>query len=111
MHERAAVSETAQRLVEAAGGRPVTAVTLRLSPETDPGVVSDVWRSSTLDTPVANARLTCVIEDHGLACLECGNLYRGDKLTQCPRCGGNGLIIDLSPQVALADWETDQEPA
>jgi hydrogenase nickel incorporation protein HypA/HybF len=104
MHERALVSKTALDLLSLAGDLPVSKVTLATSPETSPEVVAQAWRSATDGTSVGAATLTCVVRDHGLQCLDCGARYRGDKLSSCPECEGNGLIVDPAPEVMLKDW-------
>jgi Zn finger protein HypA/HybF involved in hydrogenase expression len=108
MHERALVSKTAIELTSVTGLDRVSRVTLALSPETDAAVVEEAWRVVTSGTPVAAATLTCITQDHVLQCLECGAEYMGGKLSPCPSCGGNGLIIDPAPEVALDDWVVEE---
>lgn len=104
MHERAIVSRTALELESLAGSIPVTEVTLATAPDTPVEVVEEAWRSASAGTSFADAVLTCVVRDHGLQCLNCGANYRGDKLSVCPACHGNGLIVEPSPEVALVGW-------
>jgi len=107
MHERALVSTTAVELASVIGPDRVSGVTLALSPDTEPAVVEEAWRSATSGTPMAGAVLTCVIQDHGLQCLDCGAGFPGTKLTLCPECGGIGLIVDPAPEVTLDGWVTE----
>lgn len=104
MHERALISKTARDLELLAGTHSVFSVTLAHNPETSADVIVDAWRSVTAGTAVGDAELTCVVDEHGLCCLDCGRDYRGAKLSRCPHCGGNGLIVDSAPEVALKDW-------
>jgi hydrogenase nickel incorporation protein HypA/HybF len=104
MHERAHISKTVIELVSLADGRQVSQVTLGLGPGTDAAVVEQTWRSATAGTALAGASLVCVTRNHGLQCLDCGSEYEGSKLTPCPTCGGNGLIIDHAPVIALGEW-------
>jgi Zn finger protein HypA/HybF involved in hydrogenase expression len=108
MHERALVSKTAIELASVTALDRVSHVTLALSPETDAAVVEEAWRAVTSGTPVATATLTCVTRDHVLQCLECGVEYVGDKLSPCHSCGGNGLIVGPTPEVALHDWVIEE---
>ncbi|MDH3499181.1 MAG: hydrogenase maturation nickel metallochaperone HypA [Acidimicrobiia bacterium] len=108
MHERALVSQLAVELASLAGSGRVSMVTLALSPETDSAVVEQNWRSAAADGVVEDAVVTCIVQDHGLYCLDCGIDYRGEKLTECPACGGNGLIVDAAPEVALVDWVIEE---
>jgi hypothetical protein len=32
----------------------------------------------------------------------------GDKLSPCHSCGGNGLIVGPTPEVALHDWVIEE---
>lgn len=104
MHERALVTSTASNLLARVGDAEVTSVTLALSPETDPGVVEVAWRSATTATALEGTELNAVTRPHLLACLDCGDEYPGDKLSACPSCGGNGLVITAAPEVELKEW-------
>lgn len=110
MHERALISSTAAALLDQTGGIEVASVTLALSPETDPEVVAQAWRSVVASTSLAGARLNPVTRHHVLSCLDCGEEYAGDKLSICPRCSGNGLIVKEAPEVALDGWTMTREP-
>lgn len=105
MHERAVVFETARKLAMLAGDDPVGAVTLGVNPETDSAVVESAWRDATLSTGLGEATLTFVTRYHDLQCLDCGGNYNGDRLTVCPRCGGNGLVVEAAPEVTLDSWQ------
>ncbi|MGA7229000.1 MAG: hydrogenase/urease maturation nickel metallochaperone HypA [Acidimicrobiia bacterium] len=104
MHERGLVSKTAADLASSVGSTPVRQVTLALAPETDRDVVLDAWSSATAGSEISRAELICITKDHGLQCLDCGHQYLGDKLKPCPQCGGNGLIVEPTPDVAVAGW-------
>lgn len=107
MHELARVAEAAVALASLAGDGRVSSVTLALSPETDVTVVEQAWSSATVGA-TEDAVLVCNVQEHGLSCLECGTDYHGDKLTPCPTCGGNGLIVDRAPEVELVDWDLEE---
>jgi Zn finger protein HypA/HybF involved in hydrogenase expression len=109
MHERALISSAAWELLDRVGDVKVTSVTLALGPETDPSVVAQAWRSATVATPLAETRLNSVTRPHSLVCLDCGNDYEGDKLSPCPACAGNGLVVKAAPEVELANWTTSQD--
>lgn len=107
MHERALVSQVALDLTAVTGDRKVRRVILAVGPETPHEVVEEAWRSTTAGTSAAGASLSCVTREHVLWCLGCGAEYPGGKLTVCPECGGNGLIIDAAPEVALDGWDVE----
>ena len=105
MHERGLVSRAAAELIDSLGDSPVLSVELCIGPDTDRKVVEDAWRSVTAGTPMASARLDWVEASHELSCLDCGTGYRGRKLSICPSCGGNGLVVERAPEVAVGGWE------
>lgn len=109
MHERALISSTAWELLDRVGDAKVASVTLALGPETDPSVVAEAWRSATATTSLAGTRLESVMRPHSLVCLDCGKDYEGDKLSVCPECAGNGLVVKAAPEVELATWTMWQE--
>lgn len=109
MHERALISSTAIALLQQIGDIEVTSVTLALSPETDAEVVAQAWHSTVASTPLAQAGLNPVTRHHVLSCLDCGEEYAGGKLSVCPSCSGNGLIVKEAPEVALDGWTTARE--
>lgn len=104
MHERALVSEVAMAVTTAAAGAPVGRVTLSVGPDTNAAVVEETWRTTTAGTPLGDATLACVVHPHGLQCLDCGVEFEGGKLSRCPACGGNGLVVTPAPEVALQSW-------
>lgn len=109
MHERALISSTAWRLLDRVGDAKVASVTLALGPETDPTVVAQAWRSATASTRLADTRLESVMRPHVLVCLDCGEEYEGDKLSVCPLCTGNGLVVKPAPEVELDTWTMTEE--
>jgi Zn finger protein HypA/HybF involved in hydrogenase expression len=109
MHERALVSQLADDLLShLEPGERVSQVALGVNPETDPDVVELAWRSAAADSPVAAVDLLCLTRDHWLRCLACGQHYEGGKLTACPGCGANGLIVHPAPEVTLIGWVAEE---
>ncbi len=105
MHEWALVSQVAADLLSRLQpGERVSQVALAVSPETDRDVVELAWRSATSDSTIATVDLLYLTKDHWLQCLGCGQRYEGGKLTICPACGSNGLIVHPAPDVSLAGW-------
>lgn len=107
MHERGLVSRAAAELLGSVGNGTIGRVVLSVGPDTDKGVVEEAWRSATAGTGIASARLELADATHELVCLECSGSYRGSKLSSCPVCGGNGLVVDRAPEVAVTSWEAD----
>lgn len=102
MHERALVSRTASELLDSLGDERVDSIVLSIGPDTDTEVVQEAWRSATAGTSIAVARLELTQAKHELVCIECGAVYHGGKLSLCPQCGGNGLVVERAPEVAVA---------
>lgn len=110
MHERALVSQLAADLLNhLEPGEQVSQVALTVNPDTDPEVVELAWRSVTRDSPIASADLLCLTKEHWLQCLGCGRHYQGGKLTACPSCASNGLIVYPAPEVSLAGWVAEEQ--
>jgi Zn finger protein HypA/HybF involved in hydrogenase expression len=107
MHERGLVSKAAAELLGSMGDRTIGRVVLSVGPDTDKGVVEEAWRSATVGTEIASARLELAEATHELLCLECSGSYRGGKLSSCPACGGNGLVVERAPEVAVTSWEAN----
>lgn len=105
MHERGLVSRAAADLLCALGSARVDSIMLSIGPDTDKEVVREAWRSATAGTPIASARLELAKATHELLCIECGASYQGGKLSPCSECGGNGLVVQRAPEVAVAGWE------
>ncbi|MGA7271231.1 MAG: hydrogenase/urease maturation nickel metallochaperone HypA [Acidimicrobiia bacterium] len=109
MHERALVSRLAADLLsQLEPGERVSQVALAVSPETDPDVVELAWRSATSDSAVAAVDVLYLTREHWLQCLGCGRHYEGGKLTVCPGCGSDGLIVHPAPEVSLAGWVAEE---
>jgi hydrogenase nickel incorporation protein HypA/HybF len=109
VHERALISSKAWELLDLVGDAKVASVTLALGPEIDPMVVAEAWRSATASTSLADASLESVTKQHLLLCLDCGQEYEGNKLSVCPECSGNGLVVTPAPDVELDTWTMSQE--
>jgi Zn finger protein HypA/HybF involved in hydrogenase expression len=111
VHERALISSKAWELLDLVGDSKVASVTLALGPDIDPMVVAEAWRSATASTPLADARLESVTQNHLLLCLDCGREFEGNKLSVCPECTGNGLVVTPAPEVELDTWTMSREDA
>jgi hydrogenase nickel incorporation protein HypA/HybF len=102
MHERGAVADAVNDVVERSGGKPVSRVVLLLGSQVEPAAVELYWRELAAGTGAADAVLTCALALDELACTECGHSYFGTKIDPCPHCGGIGLVVSPAPEVAVA---------
>lgn len=104
MHERGAIGPVVVELLNTAAGRHIESVVVEVAPDMSLDVAADAWASAAEGTPAATAAVAWVTGSHRLSCFDCGAGYRGDKLTRCPRCGGNGLVTEAAPDARLASW-------
>src|SRR5450759_4299680 len=91
-------------LTTASEGRPVTTVSIALAPSVDPDAAAAAWQAAAAGLPLAGAAVRWLPAQDRLACLDCGREYDGDRLTQCPDCAGNGLVVRAAPELELLDW-------
>jgi len=91
-------------LLAIAGNRPVTAVTVALGPSMDPDAARTAWSAAAAGTAAATAAVTWSEAPDTLHCLSCGRDYPGDRLTPCPGCGGDGLVVVEAPAVEITAW-------
>ncbi|MCK2216950.1 hydrogenase maturation nickel metallochaperone HypA [Actinomadura sp. ATCC 31491] len=104
MHETGLIRAAVAAVVTAAGGRRVLHVTLALGPGVGPDAAEQAWRQAAAGGPAEGARLAWRRARDGLACLGCGRDYPGDRLTRCPDCGGDGLVVSPAPEVEIVTW-------
>jgi len=91
-------------LLATAGNRPVTAVTVALGPSMDPDAARTAWSAAAAGTAAATVAVTWSEAPDTLHCLSCGRDYPGDRLTPCPGCGGDGLVVVEAPAVEITAW-------
>lgn len=104
MHEVGAVHAAAATFLARVAGHPVRQVTIGLGPGVDPETVSSAWRSATQGSIAELAEVVWEAQPDLLSCFGCGLDYRGSKLDRCPACGGNGLVVEPAPEVAVLGW-------
>lgn len=104
MHERGPVTGAVAALLAATRNRSVAAVTVALGPGMDPAAARTAWSTAAAGTAVEAATVTWSAAPDALRCLGCGRDYTGDRLTACPGCGGDGLVIAPAPAVAVMAW-------
>lgn len=104
MHERAAVTRALAELIESADGA-IGRVAARIGSGVDVAVVQSTWDQAAAGTRAQSSFLVCEAAADTLRCLDCANTYEGDKLAQCPSCGGNGLVIAAAPEFVIDSWD------
>lgn len=104
MHEAGLLASAVSALTTASEGRPVTTVSIALAPGVDPDAAAAGWQAAAAGLPLAGAAVRWLPAQDRLACLDCGREYDGDRLTQCPDCAGNGLVVRAAPELELLDW-------
>jgi Zn finger protein HypA/HybF involved in hydrogenase expression len=104
MHERGVVSETAAAFLAAVGERRVGSVTLATGPGMIVDVAADAWEHVTAGTAADGARVAWEEALDLLSCFGCGATFEGDKLSQCPHCGGSGIVVEAAPEFAVRSW-------
>jgi hydrogenase nickel incorporation protein HypA/HybF len=104
VHEGGLADGAVTALLAAAGGRPVTRVRVTVGPAVDIEAVRAQWEHAAEATLLAAAAVEWSTATDELTCLECGDDYRGTRLTCCPGCGGTGLVVAAAPELAVEDW-------
>jgi Zn finger protein HypA/HybF involved in hydrogenase expression len=103
MHEAgllsAAVSALAERRSE-----PVREVVLAVAPSVDVEAARVAWDAAASGTVLADAQVSFTTARDTLQCLDCGHEYDGDRLTVCPQCGGNGLVVHEAHELEILSW-------
>jgi len=104
MHEIALVNAVAQSFIAEMDGKPVSAVVLAIGPKVERDVATSAWETMVAGTSIESATLDFIDVLDELQCLECSAKYLGMRLTQCPKCGGTGLVVGEAEEVSLASW-------
>lgn len=104
MHEIALVNAVAQAFIAEHDGSPVSAVVLAIGPKVERDVATTAWEAMVAGTSIESATLDFIDVLDELQCLDCSNRYPGDRLSQCPQCGGTGLVVGEAEEVSLASW-------
>ncbi len=110
MHETGLLRAAVSALVAAAEG-PVGRVRLAIGAGVDREAAEAAWRTASAGTPAAAARVEWLAALDRLSCLTCGGSYEGDRLTRCPTCGGDGLVVEPAPEIVIVDWSVGRHEA
>lgn len=110
MHETGLLTAAVGTLADAIDKRPLLRASIAVGPGVDLDAARHAWEHASAGTPAEGAEISLVRASDTLACLDCGAEYPGDRLTRCPSCNGNGLVIAAAPEVQILDYElrTDQ---
>jgi Zn finger protein HypA/HybF involved in hydrogenase expression len=100
MHEWGTVTAAVR---EAAGAlrRPAADAELRIAPSVDPDVARGAFTAAAAGTLLQGATVHVRVVWHELACLDCARRYPGARLTPCPACGGDGLVVSAAPEAEV----------
>jgi len=104
MHEIALVNAVAQAFIAERNGESVSAVVLAIGPKVERDVATSAWETMVAGTSVEGAALDFIDVLDQMQCLDCSEQYPGERLTQCPKCGGTGLVVGEAEEVSLASW-------
>lgn len=102
MHEQGVLAVLVNRLLSEAGRAQVE---IRLGPNMDEDVTKATFAHLVRDTHIADMRVKWRRASDLLNCLDCDADYHGTKTDLCPACGGNGLVVESAPDVALTEPE------
>lgn len=105
MHERAAVAEAVAALLRETADEPIAGVTVELGPAMDRPASEDAWVAAVAGTAAEDAFVRWSVARDELRCFDCGQLFAGGRLTSCPRCGGDGLVVEQAPEVRVVAWQ------
>lgn len=87
---------------------PLSRVVLGMGPGVNRAAAEAAWAVAASGTAVARARVDWVRVDDVLVCLDCEHEFTGGRLTRCPSCGGNGLVVGPAAEITVLDWEAGQ---
>lgn len=103
MHEAGLLGAAVAVLAERSGD-PVHSVVLAVAPSVDRQAARTAWDTAAAGTLLADAEVTFTTSADTLRCLDCAVEYDGDRLTVCPACGGNGLVVHEAHELEIVDW-------
>lgn len=103
MHESGLLSSAVAALAERTEA-PVSRVVLAVAPSVDPDAARAAWDAAAHGTRLAGAVLEFRPALDTLACLDCPTEYGGDRLTVCPACGSNGLVVHEAHELEIVGW-------
>jgi len=106
MHEAGLARAAVAALADAAGGRPVRAVTLAAGAGVDLDAAAAAWQAAAAGTCLEHCEVRWQQAPDRLRCFSCGHEYDGGPLEPCPSCGRSGLVITRAPELAAVDWAT-----
>jgi Zn finger protein HypA/HybF involved in hydrogenase expression len=101
VHEWGLVADAIGELESRVPGSPPRKVTLALGPGADDDTVRAAWEKLTARGPLRSSVLQIEHEEDLLRCLDCGTDYHGRLPQRCPRCGGDGLVIERVADLAV----------
>lgn len=104
MHEVGLLAAAVSDITAATAGRPVATVVLALGSGVDTEAAAQAWQTAANGTSLAGAEVVWQRGSDVLACLDCSREYDGDRLTRCPSCSGNGLVVSAAAEIAIVDW-------
>ena len=86
-------------------------VVLGMGPGVNRAAAESAWAVAASGTAVAGARVDWVRVDDVLVCLDCEREFSGSRLSRCPACGGNGLVVGPAAEITVLDWEAGRPAA
>jgi hydrogenase nickel incorporation protein HypA/HybF len=105
VHEAGLLSAAVAALSERTDN-PVRTVRLAVAPTVHLDAARAAWDAAAAGTVLADAELTFTTAQDTLSCLDCRQEYDGDRLTPCPSCDGNGLVVHPAHELEIVDWTT-----
>lgn len=103
MHEAGLLSAAVSALTERRS-EPVRAVVLAVAPTVDVDAARAAWDAAAAGTVLADAEVSFATAQDTLQCLDCSHEYDGNRLTVCPQCGGNGLVVHEAHELEIVSW-------
>lgn len=103
MHEAGLLSAAVSVLADRES-TPVRSVVLAVAPTVDLKAARTAWDVAAAGTVLADAEITFTTAQDTLRCLDCGREYDGDRLTACPACNGNGLVVHEAHELEIVSW-------
>jgi hydrogenase nickel incorporation protein HypA/HybF len=103
MHEAGLLSAAVSALLER-NEEAVRAVVLAVAPTVDVDAARAAWDAAATGTVLSGAQVSFTTALDTLTCLDCATAYDGNRLTPCPQCGGNGLVVHEAHEVEIIGW-------